>query len=103
MGIEIRGMAPLFQVFDMPTSVAFYRDVLGFEVRFMSSQFQANYYNQAGFWSWMDGAPDPIPTLAANSSSPFAFEALTITNGWFDAWGGELLGWTKSGKTNQNG
>jgi glyoxylase I family protein len=32
MAIEIRGMAPLFQVFDMPTSIAFYRDVLGFEV-----------------------------------------------------------------------
>jgi catechol 2,3-dioxygenase-like lactoylglutathione lyase family enzyme len=32
MGIEIRGMAALFQVFDMPTSIAFYRDVLGFEV-----------------------------------------------------------------------
>ena len=32
MAIEIRGMAPLLQVFDMPTSIAFYRDVLGFEV-----------------------------------------------------------------------
>jgi glyoxylase I family protein len=32
MGIEIRRMAPLLQVFDMPTSIAFYRDVLGFEV-----------------------------------------------------------------------
>ena len=32
MSIEIRGMAPLLQVFDMPTSIAFYRDVLGFEV-----------------------------------------------------------------------
>jgi len=32
MGIEVRGMAPLLQVFDMPTSIAFYRDVLGFEV-----------------------------------------------------------------------
>ena len=32
MVIEIRGMAPLLQVFDMPTSIAFYRDVLGFEV-----------------------------------------------------------------------
>jgi glyoxylase I family protein len=32
MGIEIRGMAPLLQVFDMPTSIAFYRDTLGFEV-----------------------------------------------------------------------
>jgi glyoxylase I family protein len=32
MAIEIRGMAPLLQVFDMPTAIAFYRDVLGFEV-----------------------------------------------------------------------
>ena len=32
MGIDIRGMAPLLQVFDMPTSIAFYRDTLGFEV-----------------------------------------------------------------------
>ena len=32
MAIEIRGLAPLLQVFDMPTSIAFYRDVLGCEV-----------------------------------------------------------------------
>ncbi|QQS48934.1 MAG: VOC family protein [Acidobacteriota bacterium] len=32
MAIEIRGSAPLLQVFDMPTALAFYRDVLGFEV-----------------------------------------------------------------------
>jgi catechol 2,3-dioxygenase-like lactoylglutathione lyase family enzyme len=32
MAIEIRGMAPLLQVFDMPTSIKFYRYVLGFEV-----------------------------------------------------------------------
>jgi catechol 2,3-dioxygenase-like lactoylglutathione lyase family enzyme len=32
MTIPVRGLAPLLQVFDMPTSVAFYRDVLGFEV-----------------------------------------------------------------------
>jgi catechol 2,3-dioxygenase-like lactoylglutathione lyase family enzyme len=32
MSIELEGFAPLLQVFDMPTSVAFYRDVLGFEV-----------------------------------------------------------------------
>lgn len=30
MAIEIRGMAPLFQVFDLPTAIKFYRDVLGF-------------------------------------------------------------------------
>lgn len=32
MSIDIRGICPLLQVFDMPTSIKFYRDVLGFEV-----------------------------------------------------------------------
>lgn len=32
MALELRGMTPLIQVFDMPTSIAFYREVLGFEV-----------------------------------------------------------------------
>jgi len=32
MPIETRGMAPLLFVFDMATSLRFYRDVLGFEV-----------------------------------------------------------------------
>ncbi len=32
MPIEIRGLAPLLQVFDMPTAIHFYRDVLGFKV-----------------------------------------------------------------------
>ena len=30
--IEIRGMCPLLQVFDMPTSFQFYTEILGFEV-----------------------------------------------------------------------
>ena len=32
MSIGLRGMAPLLQVFDMPTSLHFYRDTLGFDV-----------------------------------------------------------------------
>jgi catechol 2,3-dioxygenase-like lactoylglutathione lyase family enzyme len=32
MAFEIRGMAPLLQVFDMPASLTFYRDKLGFRV-----------------------------------------------------------------------
>jgi glyoxylase I family protein len=32
MSIDVRGVCALLQVFDMPTSVRFYRDVLGFEV-----------------------------------------------------------------------
>jgi glyoxylase I family protein len=37
MSIKIEGSTPLIQVFDMPTAVAFYRDVLGFTVVQQSS------------------------------------------------------------------
>jgi catechol 2,3-dioxygenase-like lactoylglutathione lyase family enzyme len=32
VAIEVRGVCALLQVFDMPTSLKFYRDVLGFEI-----------------------------------------------------------------------
>jgi glyoxylase I family protein len=32
MQIRISGLTPLIQVFDKPSSVAFYRDVMGFEL-----------------------------------------------------------------------
>jgi catechol 2,3-dioxygenase-like lactoylglutathione lyase family enzyme len=32
MALDVRRLTPLLQVYDMPTSVRFYRDVLGFEV-----------------------------------------------------------------------
>jgi catechol 2,3-dioxygenase-like lactoylglutathione lyase family enzyme len=32
VAIDVRGIAPLLEVFDMPTSIHFYRDRLGFEV-----------------------------------------------------------------------
>lgn len=38
MAIKVSGMAPLISVFDMPTSLAFYRDLLGFEVLHTSGQ-----------------------------------------------------------------
>jgi glyoxylase I family protein len=34
MAIEIRGLSPYLEVFDMPTALQFYRDKLGFEVVF---------------------------------------------------------------------
>ena len=30
--MDIHGVAPLLQVFDMPTSIRFYRDVLGHQL-----------------------------------------------------------------------
>ncbi len=38
MAIEIRGLAPLLEVFDMPTSLAFYRDKLWFRITGDSGQ-----------------------------------------------------------------
>lgn len=32
MGLEIQGLCPLLQVFNMPRALAFYRDILAFEV-----------------------------------------------------------------------
>ena len=32
MPIKVHALTPLIEVFDMPTSVAFYRDVIGFDV-----------------------------------------------------------------------
>jgi catechol 2,3-dioxygenase-like lactoylglutathione lyase family enzyme len=36
MALDVRGLTPLLSVYDMPTSVSFYRDVLGFEVAMSS-------------------------------------------------------------------
>ena len=33
MAIEVQGVAPMVQVFDMPRSIRFYRDVLGFAIK----------------------------------------------------------------------
>ena len=32
MAIEVDGVCPYFEVYDMPTSIHFYRDLLGFEI-----------------------------------------------------------------------
>ena len=42
MAIEVTGVAPLVQVFDMPRSIRFYRDVLGFAVTGQSKAFSEN-------------------------------------------------------------
>jgi Glyoxalase/Bleomycin resistance protein/Dioxygenase superfamily len=55
MAIEIRGMAPLLQVFDMPTSIAFYRDVLGFEVERTDGGEMATPVPRAGCMAFWEG------------------------------------------------
>ena len=43
MAIEVRGMAPLLQVFDMPASIEFYCNVLGFEVVSIDGKTAPNF------------------------------------------------------------
>lgn len=46
--ITLQGMTPLFQVFDMPTAVKFYTDVLGFEV-VGTSVVSGEHFD----WAWL--------------------------------------------------
>jgi glyoxylase I family protein len=47
VGLTIRGLCPLIQVFDMPSSLRFYRDVLGF------AQVQPSGHGDAAGWTWL--------------------------------------------------
>lgn len=47
MAIDFRGVTPLLQVFDMPTALRFYRDVLGFEV------FDKSGPGDECGWAWL--------------------------------------------------
>ena len=47
MTIGIRGLCPLLQVFDMPTSLRFYRDVLGF------AEVQKSGQGDDVHWAWL--------------------------------------------------
>jgi glyoxylase I family protein len=49
MAIELRGLTPLLQVYDMPRSIRFYRDVLGFEVVAHSPQLGEDFFH----WVWL--------------------------------------------------
>jgi len=86
VAFKVQGMAPLVQVFDMPRSVAFYRDVLGFEVTSTSPPRGPDDFD----WGWLkrDGIdlmlntayeldsrpPQPDPVLvAAHGDTAFYF------------------------------
>ncbi|HEX2269780.1 MAG TPA: VOC family protein [Pyrinomonadaceae bacterium] len=48
MSIEVQSVCALLQVFDMPASVRFYRDVLGFEI-VETSERQGDQFD----WGWL--------------------------------------------------
>jgi glyoxylase I family protein len=66
MAFDVRGVCPLLQVYDMPTAVKFYRDVLGFEVVGTSPEMGADKYH----WVWLrlGGAEVMLNTAYENDS-----------------------------------
>jgi uncharacterized glyoxalase superfamily protein PhnB len=49
MALDLKGMTPLLQVFDMPTSMNFYCDTLGFEVFMVDDPKKAPNHD----WVWL--------------------------------------------------
>jgi len=88
MALDIHGIAPLLQVFDMPVSVRFYRDVLGFELVQTSGKLSENIddvnwamlqlngttlmLNTAYEPEYRPPAPDPV-RFAAHSDAALYF------------------------------
>jgi uncharacterized glyoxalase superfamily protein PhnB len=51
MAITLNGSAPLFEVFDMPASFAFYRDAIGFEIVATNKEVDTDPAQVA--WAWL--------------------------------------------------
>jgi catechol 2,3-dioxygenase-like lactoylglutathione lyase family enzyme len=68
MAIQIRDICPLLQVFDMPTSIKFYRDVLGFAVA------QTSAPDDSFTWALLsrDGAQIMLNTAYEDDERPAA-------------------------------
>jgi catechol 2,3-dioxygenase-like lactoylglutathione lyase family enzyme len=49
MAFDVRGVAPLLGVYDMPVSVHFYCDLLGFEIASHSPVTEEGYFH----WAWL--------------------------------------------------
>ena len=83
MPIKVEGVTTLIQVFDMPTSLAFYRDVLGFEIVMRSGpgdDFDWGFLRLDGAALMLNTAyeketrpakPDPSTMLAHNDTGFF--------------------------------
>ncbi len=75
MAIEIRGLCPLLQVFDMETSIRFYCDVLGFEIGATSKP--------SGHFGWallrLDGCELMLNTAYEDDERPPAPDAARVS------------------------
>jgi uncharacterized glyoxalase superfamily protein PhnB len=76
MALDVRGMTPLLEVFDMATSLKFYCDVLGFEIIMTDSSTVAPNHN----WVWLrlGGADVMLNTAYEYEQRPSAPDPLRI-------------------------
>jgi glyoxylase I family protein len=76
MEIEIKNMIPLLHVFDMPASMKFYCDLLGFEVVSVDDPKKAPNYD----WVWLrlQGVDLMLNTAYDSDERPAALEAQRV-------------------------
>lgn len=74
--MEIHGLAPLLQVFDMPTAIRFYRDVLGFTI--VSTSEPGDDCN----WAWLklNGAEVMLNTAYEKEQRPASPDSARIAS-----------------------
>jgi catechol 2,3-dioxygenase-like lactoylglutathione lyase family enzyme len=67
MSIEVQGVCALLQVFDMPSSIRFYRDILGFEI-IETSPREGDQFD----WGWLrsNGAELMLNTAYESDQRP---------------------------------
>lgn len=74
MALDLRGVCPLLQVYDMPVSIAFYRDMLGFEV--ISTSREGPTFD----WAWLrlNGTELMLNTAYEEDSRPPVRDPLRV-------------------------
>ena len=72
--MDIHGICPLLQVFDMPTAIRFYRDVLGFQV------YETSQPGDNCNWAWLklNGADLMLNTAYETDQRPAAADPARI-------------------------
>lgn len=78
MALDVHGMTPLLEVFDMATSLKFYSDVLGFEIVMTDSNTVAPNHN----WVWLrlGGADLMLNTAYEYENRPAAPDPVRISS-----------------------
>ncbi|HEY1903206.1 MAG TPA: VOC family protein [Terracidiphilus sp.] len=76
MPIDIRSVCPLLAVFDMPTSLRFYRDLLGFEIHFSSDPEPDGHID----WVWLrrNDADLMLNTMFERSHRPLELDPVRV-------------------------